>query len=65
MTSLDRCPCGGALFRETDEHGTRVTCFSCGRDPVTPTITQAEAEYEVGRMGRQRRREPSHGGVKL
>ena len=62
-----RCPrCTGAMLGESDAHGIFATCLSCGHVHETKVISSEElAEEQTVEAGRQRRRQPSHGKLRL
>lgn len=61
------CPrCNGSMIIEKDWYGSYSTCICCGfvREAVSsPAIDLMLDEEEGG--GRQRRRQPSHGKLRL
>ncbi len=62
-----KCPrCNGPMLAESDAHGIFGTCLACGHVHETRVITSAELEEEQAvEKGRQRRRQPSHGKLRL
>ena len=62
-----KCPrCNGPMLAESDAHGIFGTCLACGHVHETRVITSAElAEEQQVEEGRQRRRQPSHGKLRL
>ena len=57
------CPrCRGSMIIERDWYGAYGTCLSCGYTHETITPPPVEDEFEVDR---QRRRQPSHGKMRL
>jgi hypothetical protein len=62
------CPrCGGSMIQETDWYGTYSSCISCGhvKEHVSKTAL-VDLEDDGGeRLPGQRRRQPSHGKIKL
>jgi len=67
-TTLPRvCPrCRGSMIAERDWYGTYSSCLSCGyvHEAVSPPAIELLEEDENGRV-RQRRRQPSHGKLRL
>ena len=62
-----KCPrCSGPMLAESDAHGIFGTCLACGHVHEMRVITMAElAEEQQVEEGRQRRRQPSHGKLRL
>lgn len=62
-----QCPrCGGSMLAESDNHGSFGTCISCGYVYESHVISVLELEEEQAvEAGRQRRRQPSHGKLRL
>lgn len=61
------CPrCSGSMLAEADAHGEYNSCIACGYvyEARVISILELEAEQAVG-AGRQRRRQPSHGKLRL
>jgi hypothetical protein len=60
------CPrCRGAMIMERDWYGAYGTCLSCGFVHEVLTSPPIEIPDDVPGPGRQRRREPSHGRLRL
>ena len=61
------CPrCSGPMLAESDAHGPFSTCLTCGYVLETRVISVFELEQEqTVEDGRQRRRQPSHGKLRL
>ena len=61
------CPrCAGAMLAESDGHGRFSTCLACGYVYESRIISVFELEQEQAvEEGRQRRRQPSHGKLRL
>jgi DNA-directed RNA polymerase subunit M/transcription elongation factor TFIIS len=58
------CPrCSGSMLFEEDWHGAYSTCLSCGY--VYEFGATAALELEAEGEHRQRRRQPSHGKLRL
>jgi hypothetical protein len=58
------CPrCRGAIIMERDWYGSYGTCLACGF--VHEVLSSPPIELPVDEPGRQRRREPSHGRMRL
>jgi hypothetical protein len=54
------------MLGESDAHGIFATCLSCGHVHETKVISSEElAEEQTVEAGRQRRRQPSHGKLRL
>ncbi len=54
------------MLAESDAHGIFGTCLACGHVHESRIITSAELEEEQAvEEGRQRRRQPSHGKLRL
>lgn len=62
-----QCPrCLGAMLAESDAHGAFSTCLACGYVYESRVISVFELEQEQAvEEGRQRRRQPSHGKLRL
>ncbi len=62
-----KCPrCTGAMLSESDAHGGYATCLACGHVRESHVISSEElAEEQTVEAGRQRRRQPSHGKLRL
>ena len=62
-----QCPrCSGSMLSESDAHGTFGTCLACGYVYESRVISVFELEKEQAvEEGRQRRRQPSHGKLRL
>ena len=61
------CPrCSGSMIIERDWYGSFSTCICCGyvREAVSSPAIDLMLEDEEGH-GRQRRRQPSHGKLRL
>lgn len=61
------CPrCRGSMLIERDWYGPYGTCLSCGyvHEMVTTPAIEIQQEMEAGAT-RQRRRQPSHGKLRL
>jgi DNA-directed RNA polymerase subunit M/transcription elongation factor TFIIS len=61
------CPrCRGSMIAEKDWYGAYSSCLSCGyvHEAVSPPAIELLEEDENGRV-RQRRRQPSHGKLRL
>ena len=58
--------CSGSMIIEHDRYGSYSTCICCGyvREAVSSPAIDLLLEDEEGR-GRQRRRQPSHGKLRL
>ena len=67
VTTQLRCPrCAGAMLAESDAHGQFGTCIACGYVQESKVISVFELEEEQAVVeGRQRRRQPSHGKLRL
>lgn len=63
----NQCPrCKGIMLGESDAHGLYSSCLACGHVHETLMISPAELEEEqTVEDGRQRRRQPSHGKLRL
>lgn len=61
------CPrCSGPMLGESDAHGPYSTCLACGYVYESRIISVFELEQEqTVEEGRQRRRQPSHGKLRL
>lgn len=63
--------CGGSVFAAPDEFGgIERACVSCGRAPMVQRVAltrEAEANERADELpaGRQRRRAPTHGKLRL
>lgn len=68
QTALPRvCPrCNGSMIMERDWYGAYSTCICCGhvQEAVSSPAIDLMLEDEEGN-GRQRRRQPSHGKLRL
>ncbi len=66
FTSM-RCPrCSGSMIAESDAHGPFGTCIACGYVYERHILSVMELEQEqTVEAGRQRRRQPSHGKLRL
>ncbi len=62
-----QCPrCNGSMLAESDAHGSYSTCLACGYVHESRVISVFELEQEQAvEKGRQRRRKPSHGKLRL
>jgi DNA-directed RNA polymerase subunit M/transcription elongation factor TFIIS len=62
-----QCPrCTGSMLAESDAHGVFSTCLACGYVYESRVISVFELEQEQAvEEGRQRRRQPSHGKLRL
>ena len=62
-----QCPrCSGSMLAESDAHGRFSTCLACGYVAESRVISVIELEQEQAvEHGRQRRRQPSHGKLRL
>ena len=62
-----QCPrCDGPMLAESDAHSVYSTCLACGYVNETRVISVFELEQEqTVEDGRQRRRQPSHGKLRL
>ncbi|MFQ6020107.1 MAG: hypothetical protein ACE5KW_05050 [Dehalococcoidia bacterium] len=65
--SPSSCPrCGGSMIFEEDWYGAYGTCLTCGYVyEVGATAMQELLEQEGNGEHRQRRRQPSHGKLRL
>ncbi len=64
--SPTNCPrCRGSMLREEDWYGTYSTCLSCGFVREVGAVATLELENEFNEEHRQRRRQPSHGKLRL
>ena len=60
------CPrCGGSMLFEEDWYGAYSTCLSCGYVYEFGATAALELENEGDGEHRQRRRQPSHGKLRL
>ncbi|GBD13377.1 hypothetical protein HRbin24_01405 [bacterium HR24] len=60
------CPrCRGSLVFEEDWYGAYASCLMCGYVYEVGAIPVEEIERELAGDGRQRRRQPSHGKLRL
>lgn len=60
------CPrCQGNMLFEEDWYGAYSTCLSCGYVYEFGATASLELEAELNGEGRQRRRQPSHGKLRL
>ena len=53
------------MLREEDWYGTYSTCLSCGFVREVGAVATLELENESNEEHRQRRRQPSHGKLRL
>ncbi len=62
-----QCPrCTGSMLAESDMHGAYSSCLACGYVYENRVISVFELEQEqTVEAGRQRRRQPSHGKLRL
>ena len=67
VTSPNHCPrCSGSMLAESDAHSIFATCLACGYVHESRIISVFELEQEqTVEEGRQRRRQPSHGKLRL
>ena len=67
IAAPNQCPrCHGIMLGESDAHGLYSSCLACGHVHETLMISPAELEQEqTVEEGRQRRRQPSHGKLRL
>lgn len=60
------CPrCEGSMLFEEDWYGAYSTCLSCGYVHEVGAMAAGELEAEMNGETRQRRRQPSHGKLRL
>ena len=60
------CPrCRGAMLFEEDWYGAYSTCLSCGFVHEVNALATLDLETEADGEHRQRRRQPSHGKLRL
>ena len=60
------CPrCRGTMIMERDWYGAYGTCIACGFVHEVLSSPPIDLAQEELRPGRQRRREPSHGRLRL
>ncbi|GBD14515.1 hypothetical protein HRbin25_00389 [bacterium HR25] len=60
------CPrCQGSMVFEEDWYGAYGSCLMCGYVHEVGAISLDELEREFANDGRQRRRQPSHGKLRL
>ncbi len=60
------CPrCGGSMVFERDWYSAYGSCLICGYIHEVGATPLEEIEREVNGDGRQRRRQPSHGKLRL
>jgi hypothetical protein len=60
------CPrCRGAMISERDWYGSYSTCLSCGFVHEVLASPPIDLPPDEPASGRQRRREPSHGRLRL
>ncbi len=66
-TPPKQCPrCTGLMLQENDSNGKFSTCFACGYVHEQGRVDPAEIlEEERLADGKQRRRQPSHGKLRL
>lgn len=67
VLSRMQCPrCNGNMLSESDAHSTYDSCLACGYVYESSVISMLELEQEQAvEAGRQRRRQPSHGKLRL
>ena len=67
VTPPTKCPrCKGMMLNESDAHSVYSSCLSCGYVYEENIISVFELEREQAvEEGRQRRRQPSHGKLRL
>jgi ribosomal protein S27AE len=67
VTPPTKCPrCGGVMLTESDAHSVYSSCLACGYVYESNIISVFELEREQAvEEGRQRRRQPSHGKLRL
>ena len=67
VTSPNTCPrCEGTMLTESDAHSVYASCLVCGYVYENNVISVFELEREQAvEEGRQRRRQPSHGKLRL
>ena len=67
VTPPSKCPrCSGMMLVESDAHSIYSSCLSCGYVFESNIISVFELEREQAvEEGRQRRRQPSHGKLRL
>ncbi|HZP25491.1 MAG TPA: hypothetical protein VFB90_00410 [Dehalococcoidia bacterium] len=60
------CPrCNGSMIYEEDWHGAYSTCICCGYVHEVGAIPALDLQAELNNDHRQRRRQPSHGKLRL
>jgi len=60
------CPrCGGSMVLERDWYSAYGSCLICGYVHEVGAISLEEIEREINGDHRQRRRQPSHGKLRL
>lgn len=60
------CPrCQGSMLFEEDWYGAYSTCLACGYVYEVGAAAALELQAEMNGDGRQRRRQPSHGKLRL
>lgn len=65
-SSPPNCPrCRGSMLREEDWYGAFSTCLCCGFVHEVGAMAALELENELNGEHRQRRRQPSHGKLRL
>ena len=63
---VSHCPrCRGAMLLEKDWYGAYSTCLACGYVRESGVTATLELQAEVNDGQRQRRRQPSHGKLRL
>ena len=67
VTPPSNCPrCKGSMLVESDAHSVYSSCLACGYVYESSIISVFELEREQAvEEGRQRRRQPSHGKLRL
>ena len=67
VTPPTKCPrCSGVMLTESDAHSVYSSCLACGYVYESNIISVFELEREQAvEEGRQRRRQPSHGKLRL
>ncbi len=66
MAPPKACPrCRGSMIFEEDWHGSYSTCICCGYVHEVGAISAVDLEAELNNDHRQRRRQPSHGKLRL
>ena len=65
-TAPRSCPrCRGAMIMERDWYGSYSSCLSCGFVHEMLSSPPIDLDAESSRPERQRRRQPSHGRLRL